>query len=491
MDAESLPATIVPGAPFLRAVAAFPVMPPDYVQPGMTAHQFAVIVWARRRASLLIAGSVLLVATVGCLLWPRTYEAVATLMVNFEVNDPLAGREFPIGLLGSYMATQVELARGIQVMRPVVDRLHLVDIPEYAGGFAGARDDAVGLRDWTASRVQRHVTVEQGRYGSQLLTVSFSATSPTVAAAGANAVAEVYAEQQHLRLTGPANERARRYTEQLGELKDKVVRAQEQVTALRQSSGLVDSESKFDVEILQLSALQQRLLEAQTVRRVAEARSASDPTVGAAVLNSSMIQSLKTQLASIDTRLAQLGATLGPRHPEVLELQSQRLAARRALDSELGAYAGNAGAELASARQLEAKLESALAEQRSRVLGVRDVQDRGAKAQLELASAQAVYKRALDGNDQMLFASAGAYRNVDFVSRATPPTSASRPRVAVALLLACIIGGALGLALPFGYELLHRRIRCRDDLERDLGIPVLIDWGDPRLPASPRPAGAE
>ena len=113
------------------------------------------------------------------------------------------------------------------------------------------------------------------------------------------------------------------------------------------------------------------------------------------------------------------------------------------------------------------------------VLDVREFQDQAAKFQLELASAQAVYKRALDGNDQVLFASAGAYRNVDFVSRATPPSRASKPRVAIFLLLACVMGGGLGLALPFGYELLHRRVRTRDDLERDLGIPVLIEWGAP------------
>ena len=30
--------------------------------------------------------------------------------------------------------------------------------------------------------------------------------------------------------------------------------------------------------------------------------------------------------------------------------------------------------------------------------------------------------------------------------------------------------------VPLGYELLNRRIRCRDDVERDLGIPVLVEF---------------
>ncbi|HEX5756305.1 MAG TPA: hypothetical protein VFY12_08125 [Arenimonas sp.] len=473
MNASEFPLTVASA----QHATGMPMLPPEYLQPGMSGRQFATILWTWRRLTLLITASVMVLAAAAFAFWPRTYQATATLMVNFEVNDPLAGREFPIGLLASYMATQLELASGPQIMMAVVDRLNLTADPEYTAGFPGSSDDVEGLREWVALQLQRQVIVDQGRYGSQLLSVTFEAGDPAAAAAGANAVAEVYAEQQHERLTNPANERARRYTEQLSELKDKVTLAQEQVTGFRQRSGLIDSESKYDVDILLLSTLQQRLLEAQTARRVAAARASSDQSVGSAVLNSSMVQTLKAQVAVGGVRLAELKTTLGPRHPQVLELQSQQRVARQALNSELRAYAGNASSELQSATLLERNLLSAVDEQRTKVLEVREVQDRGAKYQLELASAQAVYKRALDGNDQVLFASAGAYRNVEFVSRATPPSKPNTPKAAVLLLLACAAAGGIGLAAPFLYELLNRRVRTRDDLERDLGIPVLIDWG--------------
>jgi hypothetical protein len=35
----------------------------------------------------------------------------------------------------------------------------------------------------------------------------------------------------------------------------------------------------------------------------------------------------------------------------------------------------------------------------------------------------------------------------------------------------------LGLGIPLGYELFNRRVRCRDDLERHHGIPVLAEFG--------------
>lgn len=446
-----------------------------HTPPGMSLAQFASILWAYRRQSLLIAATVVVAAGIGLMLWPRTWEATATLMVDFEVNDPLAGREFPTGLLGSYMATQVELARGSEVLLPVVERLELTRDPDYAAGHSG---DAASLPVWVETRVRRKLLVEQGKYGSQLIYVTYGASNPAEAARVANAVAEVYAEQQHRRLTGPASERATRYTAQLAELKAKVVQAQEQVTEFRQRTGLIDSDEKGDVGMLMLSTLEARYLDAQNQRRAAESRASADATVGSQVLGSTMIQSLKTQVALQNATLAQLRTTLGERHPQIVELQSQMAATRASLNAELRAYTGNAAAELASAQQLEQKLHKALEERRASVLKVRQLQDSGAKQLLELASAESVYKRALEGYDQILFASTGGYTNVDFVSRATPPPRPSKPKIGLALVLAALLGIGLGLAVPLCYELLlNRRVRCRDDVERDHGVPVLIELG--------------
>ena len=410
MYPQDLPA-LASSAPMPLAMPlAMPLMPRDYAHPGMSPTQFASIFWAHRWLSLLIAAVVIMAVGTACALWPRTYEATATLMVNFEVNDPLSGREFPTGLLGSYMATQVELARGSEVLLPVIDQLHLTQQKDYVAGYSG---EAQGLRDWVETRVQKNLLVEQGRFGSQLIHVTYAARRPAEAAQVANAVGEEYAKQQYQMLTGPASQRAKRATEQLGELKDKVTRAQEQLTDFRQRSGLVDADARVDVD-----------------------------------MHASLIQSLKAQLATQSSRMAELRPTLGERHPQVQELQSQISVTRQQLKTELRAYSDKSTAELT-----------------------------GTKYQLELQSAQSSYARALDGYDQIKFASSGGYNNVNFVSRATVPPKASKPKVGIIMFLAVVVGGALGLAIPFFYELLNRRVRCRDDLERDHGIPVLIELG--------------
>ena len=389
---------------------AMPVTSQQYASPGMSLLQIALILWAHKTASILIAGLVVSATALGTRLWPKTYEATTTLMVNFEVNDPLAGREFPVGLLGSYMSTQVELLRGSEVLLEVIDLLDLAQKKEYVSGYLG---NEAGLRHWVEFKVRKKLTVEQGRFGSQLIHVTYAARTPLEAAQVANAVADAYSSQQYRMLTGPATERAKRYTAQLDELREKVSHAQKNLSDFRQRSGLVDVDSRVDVD-----------------------------------MHATLIQTLKAQHATQSMRLAELSPTLGERHPQIMELQSQIAATLRALYIETRAFSNKASSEIA-----------------------------GSKYQLEFQSAQASYARALDGYDQIMLASSGGYSNVNLVSRAVPPPKPSKPKTMMILLLSCVIGAALGIAIPFVYEMLNRRVRCRDDLERDYGIPVLAEMG--------------
>jgi uncharacterized protein involved in exopolysaccharide biosynthesis len=96
-------------------------------------------------------------------------------------------------------------------------------------------------------------------------------------------------------------------------------------------------------------------------------------------------------------------------------------------------------------------------------------------AKSELESAQAVYKRALEGYDQIMFASGGHDTNVTFVSRATPPVKPSKPKVLTGLILGCMVAAFLGLGFEAPDEDRSVREPGTDDLDRHLGrhrLPV-------------------
>ena len=459
-----------------------PLIPLALAHPGLSMAQTWSIVRAYRWLSILIIVTVLALTALALMFWPRTYTATVALMVNYEVNDPLNGKDLPVGQVGSFIATQVELMQTPEVLLAVVDRLGLTEKADYALGYRG---ESGTLREWAAALVGKTLSIYQSQRGSQLIYVTYSASDATEAAQVANTVADIYKEHDALRGAAAPGERAKRYAQQLSELKAKVDEAQRQVTAFHQRNGLIDegNDSKVDVQLL--ATLDERLLAAQSVRRIAEVHAEQDPSSSDQVLASAETQLLKAQLAAQELRLAQLNRLYTPLYPDVREAQMQVDSTQRSLTATLQSHAKNARAGLSAALRVEQSLQDARGTQRTKVLSKSQLQDESAKYLLELESAQTVYKRALEGYDQIMFAAtSNRGSNVSLVSRASPPVKASTPRVRMVLALGAGLALLLGLGIPMICEMFNRRVRCRDDVERQYGVPVLVEFG--RLPMRAR-----
>jgi succinoglycan biosynthesis transport protein ExoP len=468
--------------PVLTAVRAqsvsqdqLPAIDQDSASPGLSLTQLWAIARAHRWQTVMIAAAIVMLTAGVTKIMPKTYAATATLMVNYENNDPLAARGIQTGPVPTYISTEMELMQSSSVLLPVVDKLNLTANQNYAGGY---RSGAGELRDWAKDALSKSLEIEQGRFGSQLIYVTALARDPVLAASIANAVADTYLDQQRQRVHGPASERAKNYAEELAELKHKVSVAQDAVTSFRQKSGVTDAAAQSsNAEGGLLTSLEQHYQEAQNQRRAAEVAANADRASNRTVAASTLIQGLKTQLNDQATKLAQLRSTMGSAHPKVIELENQIAATRKSLNNEIAASGNNASSDLVSARQLEQKLAAAVEEQRAKVLAVRKLQDEGTKYVLELESAQSVYQRALDGYDQIMFASSEHDTNVHLISRAVAAMKAIKPNKIKLVLLGILAGLSVGLAAPFAYELVFdRRVRCRDDFERGFGVPVLSEF---------------
>jgi uncharacterized protein involved in exopolysaccharide biosynthesis len=128
------------------------------------------------------------------------------------------------------------------------------------------------------------------------------------------------------------------------------------------------------------------------------------------------------------------------------------------------------------ARQLEAAAEAAVQQQRTRLLTRGGLLEEATRYRLDLETAQGIYKRAVEAYDQIMFASSSRTTNAVLISRAAPPVKAANSKLLVGLVLGTMLAVGLGLGIPQIYERFHRRVRCRDDLERHQGIPVLAEF---------------
>lgn len=436
-------------------------LPPEHLEhQGMSLPQVLAMLRARRKPMVIVALAVIILGAVVIKFLPKTYTATATLIVDSDVKDPLAGRDFPVEMIANYVSTQIELMSSRIVLGPVIDRLKLTEDKEFTGGFTGSPEM---LRENVQKNLAAHLQVDRG-IGGQLLYISASSKYAARAADIANAVADTFIEQDRLRRNGPARERAQRYSEELAELRNKTSLAQDKVTEFRREHNIDDMSGTTDSEVQALENLHQRLLETQNMRRSLESKTTAGNN--AALPPSGSAQTLRAQLQHQLTELEELKTTYGPQHPKIRELEDKINNTRQSLGEEERG--------LASARELERKYTIAVEEQEAKVHKLREAQDEGSKLLLELESAKAVYKQALDGFDQIMFQAVGNHANVSIVSHAVQPLKASKPNKLKLLLATLVAGLGLGVIAPLGYELfIDRRLRCRDDMEREFGVPVL------------------
>ena len=353
---------------------ATPVIPLNFVYPGLSLAQIISILRAYRGPIVLIMLAALVATVLLMALLPKTYTASASLMVNYEVNDPSNGKEIPLGLLGGYISTQVELMQNPEVLLTVVDRLKLTKHKDYIEGYRAGNGS---LREWAAKQVSKNLVIYQGQFGSQIIYVGFSAHNATEAALVANTIVDTY-----------------------------------------------------------LAMSQARSLKAQVAGRV---------------------RSLEGQLAAEEAQLARHKITLADFHPQVLELQSQILASRQGLAAAMN---GDLSVPVAAANPLRLPQEAAKVDNAGQTVQTPALE----RAATEIATTTSAASRS-------------QHANVSVVSRAIPPAKSVKPKMLTGLILGAMIAVALGLGIPLGYELFNRRVRCRDDLERHHGVPVLVEFG--------------
>ena len=452
--------------------------------PPIALLQVMTILRAYWKSAVAVFVAVVALAVVALMFAPKSYSGIATLLVEFDSRDPLAAKDTADGSPNNYMPTQIELMLSDSVLDGVITRLSLSKEPEF---IRGIKENDPSLRDLILAKLRTDLDVEPGRAGSQLIYITATASSATMSANIANALADSFLAQHFTDTTGPSVERAQRYSEELASLKQKVIDAQAALSDFRKSVGAGYLDSKADLESDLLSSLEHRLLDARNTLRSNQAHLGEMHGMTTSTLTSTQISALREEGNKLEASMAQLKTEYGPNHPEVIALQSKIDSNKAALQVAQSSFMKATSSDVqVNSAEVDA-LEKAVAAQRAKVAQIRVYNDTAVKYELEFESAQTVYKKALDGYDQQAFAASGQNSQIRIAQRARVPVKASKPKPLKFLAGGIGAGLLLALLLPFVLELPQRRIRCRDDVERDLKIPVLLEISS--LSNNPLPSG--
>jgi chain length determinant protein EpsF len=440
----------------------------------MNLQQFLRILRARYRVVLLtLLGTVAITVGVSFLL-PAQYKATTSVVVDVKSPDPIAGMVLPALAMPGYMATQVDIINSDRVARKVVRSLRLdqnADVAEDWRKDTGAKGS---IDAWLGQLLQKNLDVKPSRE-SNVINITFKSPNPAFAAALANAFAQAYIDTNIELKVEPARQYAGWFETRSRELRETLEKAQKRLSDYQLKHGIVATDERLDSESQKLADLQAQLVIAQTQNADATSKRGTAGDSLPEVMQSGLVQQLKSDVARAEAKLKDLSGRLGRNHPQYQGAESELAMLKQKLAEEIVRVTSSVSAAGHISKGKENEIRANIEATKKRILELKQGMGEAQLLRQEAESAQRAYEAVTQRANQSNLESQTQQTNVSVLSPATEPTEPSSPRILLNTLLAIFLGTLLGVGAALVLELANRRIRSRDDLEQAVGLPVLAE----------------
>ncbi|MGN6149438.1 MAG: GumC family protein [Rhizomicrobium sp.] len=325
-------------------------------------------VGAQRLALILTTATVVVAATiVALLLWPSTYSASTLVMLDQRVNNIAQNSS----VLSSLPTDPVSVQNQIQILTSrdlaarVIADLKLYDDPEFA------KPDAVTGELPSADKVidnfEKHLTAEAVGL-STTINVTFKSNNAVKAAKIANAVGSAYLADQVNYQDEATRETTTWLLDRIHSLARQVQTAEMAVQQYRAQNNINDTEGGASLIDQQLIAESAALVQAKSDLAQKQAISSHVNSMIASgqgsdvsqVVSSPLIIQLRSQEAELMRQEAQLSSKYGPRHPKMVDIESQKQNLQDKITQEATRIGGSAVNDVAVARANVGSLAASL-----------------------------------------------------------------------------------------------------------------------------------
>jgi chain length determinant protein EpsF len=450
----------------------------------MNIQQLFLALRARPGIFGLVLAVTVLTTLIVSLLLPKSYVATVSLLLDSKDEQSFSGANVLPAFLhqqqqAAYMQTQTDIIRSYKVVHKVLRDLGLANSPEARQEFEEATGGAGSFENWLADRLLKYLSVETTQ--SSVVQIGYTANDARMAAQIANAFAKAYIDTTLELRVEPTQRTANWFDEQLKGLRAGFEDAQAKLTEYQRQKKIVVTENRVDVEESRLAELSTHLVTAQNTASEAESRerlarqllasgNAADKVPE--VLANSYVQRLKSELAMSEAKMRNLAADLGANHPQLQRQRAEYQSLRSELNSETAKIIAGLSNAARQARQHEAQLRSAVAEQRGRVLELKDYRNEIGVLARHVESAQRAYDTAMQRYVVTKVESGANRTNVSVLDSAVEPAMPAKPKITLNIALSVVMGTMLGLAVVFFMEQFDRRVRSLDDLA-SAEVPLL------------------
>ena len=440
----------------------------------MDIQQFLLILRARYIVLVFVFGVTLLVSLVYSLSLPNKYTATASVLLDTKSPDPLLGAlSTPI----NYMKTQADIIASDRVARKVVKVLKFDENPQVRQQWKDETKGLEALDVWLGKLLGKGLNVKPSA-DSNVINMEYVATDPAFAALTANAFAQAYIDTNIELKVEPARQYAAWFQDRAKELRVDLEKAQSRLADYQQKTGIVltDSHQPTD-EHTKIVELSRQLTEAEV--ETADARSKQMHTGSTEsmpdVMKNPIIQSIKEKIITQETKLEELGRSLGKNHPQYQSTQDQIVALKRKMDEESRQIMVSINTANLVNKQREAELKASIESHKKQANENREQIDQIAVLQRDVEAAQKAYDLVVQRFTDSSLQSQSNQTNISVLNPATPPTERSSPNIGKNVAKAGLIGLVLGFLLMALWEFLDQRVRSVVTLGTVTGVPVLVE----------------
>ena len=455
-----------------------------------------------------------LVAVIAGTVWtyttPPIYRATATLKIEkdeprvLKFDDVVKADPQP-----DYYQTQYKILESRALADRVIGFLQLDQHPEFQSESSDNEGWATVATAWARERLvtiipvppptmsesggelefespivrtfANRLSVEPVR-NARLVKVSFESRSPELAARVPNALAESFITAQLDQKVEATRYATQFLAKQMNEARERLETAEDGLNRFMKVNDMImvwseKFQDRQDLITQQLTSLSEAVLRARADRIgkesvVAQAMREGIEAVPAVVQNA-LIQKLKTDVATMEGEYRKLAQTFKPEYPRIQRLAEAIAETKRQLRTEIKNVIDSLDTDYRAAVQNERGVEKALVEQRGLAQKVSDQMAQYNLFRRDVDTSRELYTALMTRLKETQISAALLTSNVSIVDRAQVPMSPAKPRKALNLLIATVIGLAGGIGLAFLFDYLDTSIRSAREVESLLRVPVL------------------
>jgi len=315
---------------------------------------------------------------------------------------------------------------------------------------------------------------------TNLINIEGTHSDPKVAMDLVNAVAQAYKEYTNQKRETRIRDNVQWLTREIAQLKGKVQDSEKALHQYKKKSKILSLESEKSLHLKELSEIRsdynrirvQRVeLEAQIreIEQVLETKAAYIP----AFLNEDLLHGLNAQLVSAQLELTRLRKHYGPRHPKIIQAETQIQSIQDELTHSLQKAIQSRQSKLRVLQDKERNLQASMNTYKKEAIGFEGNQIQYALLDLEARSNRQLYDILVEKLKEINLIQNLQAEEVTIVEKANLPTHPLSTRKELNLAIALLMGLCLGIGGAFFLEYLDMGLKTREEVDKYLKLPTL------------------